>query len=156
MLFKRHAERFKGSGLDYAEQQLIAPAYARAYFSRLEVSMVRYFGRDANYRTIYLYMSLIVEFRAVWAYEILADCIEEAGLDFSLAKLLAEEQGHLNSMVRRLDADGQFSREPVEYFWERERWLYVRLLKAIEKSRGAENFNYVGKQETVSAAYSAA
>ncbi len=156
VLFKRHAERFKGSGLDYAESQLIAPAYARAYFSRLEVSMVRYFGRDANYRTIYLYMSLIVEFRAVWAYEILAGCIEKAGFDFSLTKLLAEEQGHLNSMVRRLDEDGQFSREPVEYFWERERWLYVRLLKAIEKSRSAENFNYVGKQETVSEAYSAA
>ena len=59
-------------------------------------------------------------------------------------------------MVRRLDADGQFSREQVEYFWDRERWLYVRLLKAIEKIRGAENFNHVGKQETVSAAYSAA
>ncbi len=133
VLFKRHAERFKGTGLDYSESALIAPASARAYFGRLEATMVRYFGRNANYRTIYLYMSLIVEFRAVWGYDILQSCIERSSLDFSLTKLLAEEQGHLNSMVRRLDEDALLSKSHIEYFWTRERMLYVRLMKAIER-----------------------
>lgn len=131
VFFKRHAERIKGSALDYSHSVLIAAAYARGYFNRLEVSMVRYFGQQANYRTIYLYMSLIVEFRAVWAYEILQRCVENSGLDFSLENLLAEEQGHLNSMVRRLNADGDFSRECIEYFWDQERKIYIRLLEAI-------------------------
>ncbi len=156
VLFKRHAERFRGEGVDYAEDALIAPAFARAYFSRLEVLMVRYFGRQANYRTIYLYMSLIVEFRAVWAYEILTRCITEAELDFSLAKLLAEEQGHLNSMVRRLDADGQFCEEHVEHFWRHERHLFVRLMKAIEKHQDRELFNYSVIADKEAAAHSPA
>ena len=136
VFFKRHAERHKGAQLDYSHASLIAPAYARGYFGRLEASMVQFFGRQANYRTIYLYMSLIVEFRAVWAYEILQRCIERQQLDVSLAKLLAEEQGHLNSMVRRLDADGDFSQATVQQFWDKERNVYVRLMKAIERQFG--------------------
>lgn len=142
--FKRHAERIKGSELDYSQSVLIAAAYARGYFNRLEVSMIRHFGRQANYRTIYLYMSLIVEFRAVWAYEILQRCIEYRGLDFSLKKLLAEEQGHLNSMVRRLAADGDYSRECIEQFWQQEREVYIRLLKAIEGQAGSRCYDRTG------------
>ncbi len=141
VLFKRHAERFSGEKLDYDRAVLIAPAFARAYFSQLEVSMIRYFGRQAEHRTIYLYMSLIVEFRAVWAYEILARCIAAAELDFSLAKLLAEEQGHLNSMVRRLDADGQYARQHIEYFWRVERTQFIRLMDAIERHLESEKFS---------------
>ena len=133
VFFKRHAERHKGAQLDYSHSALIAPAFARGYFGRLEASMVRHFGRQANYRTIYLYMSLIVEFRAVWAYEILQRCMENLHLEVSLVKLLAEEQGHLNSMVRRLDADGDFSSQTVRHFWEQEQKVYIRLISAIEK-----------------------
>ena len=132
VLFKRHAERLYGSGLDYSPAVLMAPASARAYFDRLEACMVHLFGRQSNYRTIYLYMSLIVEFRAVWAYEILQQCIEKNSLEMSLDKLLAEEQGHLYSMVRRLEADSSLSLQNVQLLCERERTLYVRLLSAIE------------------------
>ena len=140
VLFKRHAERLKGAGVDYSETVLIAPASARAYFGRLEAAMVGEFGRHANYRTIYLYMSLIVEFRAVWAYQILERCIAAEQLGFSLDKLLAEEQGHLNSMVRRLNDDEQFSEIRVHQFWSRERKLYVRLMNAIEKQLGCKAY----------------
>ena len=50
----------------------------------------------------------------------------------SLDKLLAEEQGHLYSMVRRLEADNSLSLKNVQLLCERERTLYVRLLSAIE------------------------
>ncbi len=148
VLFKRQAERCCNEKLGYEQSALIAPAYARSYFSALEVSMIRYFGSQANYRTIYLYMSLVVEFRAVWAYEILDRCITEAECDFSLKKLLAEEQGHLNSMVRRLAADGQYSPKHIEFFWKRERWLYVRLMRAIEGRMSREPVKFAISTES--------
>lgn len=133
VLFKRHAERLSGNSLDYSAPVLMAPASARAYFSRLEASMLRMFGADANYRTIYLYMSMIVEFRAVWAYEILQKCIDRNNLNVSLERLLAEEQGHLYSMARRLKSDGNFTEKNIQVFWDKEQTLYIRLLNAIEK-----------------------
>lgn len=96
--------------------------------------MVRMFGAGANYRTIYLFMSLIVEFRAVWAYEILQNCLDRSQLEVSLARLLAEEQGHLYSMARRLEADGHYTVENIHRLWQCERELYVRTLRALEAS----------------------
>ena len=134
VLFKRHAERLYGNSLDYSAADLLAPASAKAYFGRLEVQMVRMFGAGANYRTIYLFMSLIVEFRAVWAYEILQNCLDRSQLEVSLARLLAEEQGHLYSMARRLEADGHYTVENIHRLWQCERELYVRTLRALEAS----------------------
>ena len=39
-------------------------------------------------------------------------------------------------MVRRLDADGDFSQATVQQFWDKERNVYVRLMKAIERQFG--------------------
>ena len=132
VLFKRHAERLSDEGMGYAPELLLAPASARAYFNRLEAGMVKLFGRQANYRTVYLYMSLVIEFRAVWAYEILQKALDSNGLDFSLERLLAEEQGHLYSMARRLDGDGHYSLRTIRQLWGQERVLFIRLLGAIE------------------------
>ncbi len=138
VIFKRHAERQYNNKLDYSVNSLMAPASARAYFSRLEVSMVKLFQRQANYRTVYLYMSLIVEFRAIWGYEILQGCINKCGLDAPLEKLLAEEQGHLYSMLRRLEEDGNLKDEFVRKLWQAERKLFINLLSAIESSLGQQ------------------
>ncbi len=131
VLFKRHAERLSDQGIDYSSESLLAPATARAYFNRLEIGMVRLFGREANYRTVYLYMSMIVEFRAVWAYEILQKALDQNSLEVSLDRLLAEEQGHLYSMIRRLEADDLFNLRWVRQLWGQEQVLFIRLLKAI-------------------------
>ncbi len=138
VLFKRQAERIRGRSLNYTATDLLAPAAARAYFNRLEVRMVRMFGAAANYRTVYLFMSLIVEFRAIWAYDILQRCLDRSRLDVSLARLLAEEQGHLYSMARRLEADGHYTFENIHSLWQHERELYIRTLRAIELSLDVE------------------
>ena len=141
VLFKRHAERLGGEGIDYSEDALLVPATARAYFNRLEVSMVRTFGVLASYRTIYLLMSLIIEFRAVWAYRILQRALDDNGLNVSLDRLLAEEQGHLYSMARRLDEDGQFEPDLIRKFWHKEQELFVRLLSSLERLRPESDLN---------------
>ena len=132
VFFKRHAERLTGDSVDYSPLQLLAPASARAYFGRLEAVMVRRFGERATYRTVYLYMSLIVEFRAVWGYQILQRVMNQRNLDVSLDKLLAEEQGHLYSMARRLESDGDLTVDDVRHFCLQEKRIYERLLSSID------------------------
>ncbi len=132
VLFKRHAERIRGDNLDYSDAMLMVPATAYRYFARLEVLISQMFRASMNRRTVYLYMSMIVEFRAVWAYAILQQSIDQAGLDLSLTKLLAEEQGHLYSMARRLEADGHFDYEKIDALCHKERAQFVRLLNALD------------------------
>ena len=131
VLFKRHAERLNGNHLDYSAEAMLAPASARMYFSKLEAILIQRFRETENSRLIYLYMSLIVEFRAVWAYKLLQESVDIHRLEISLDKLLAEEHGHLHSMVRRLDEDGFYDLEVVRELWTDEKMLFTRLLNAV-------------------------
>ncbi len=131
VLFKRHAERSTQRRLDYSAKAMLAPASARMYFSKLEAIIIRIFGDSGNSRVVYLYMSLIIEFRAVWAYKILQKAIEANQLDIKLSKLLAEEEGHLVSMVRRLSDDGFYSVETIQKLWKDEKMLFGRLLNSV-------------------------
>ncbi len=135
VLFKRHAERLSGKKTDYGDESLLAPASARMYFARLEAAMVRMFRETGHPSTVYLYMSLIIEFRAVWAYPLLQNALDKADLSISLERLLAEEQGHLYSMARRLEAAGQLRSDTIAALCEYERNGFVRLLKALEHYR---------------------
>ena len=133
VLFKRHAERLNGNHLDYSAEAMLAPASARMYFSKLEAILIQRFRKTENSRLIYLYMSLIVEFRAVWAYKLLQDSVDNHGLEISLDKLLAEEHGHLHSMVRRLDEDGFYDLEDIRELWKEEKILFRRLMNTVSE-----------------------
>ncbi len=65
---KRQAEKTAERPLEYVADDLLAPAAARMYFQRLESAMVRTLPAERSARAAYLYMSLIVEFRALWFY----------------------------------------------------------------------------------------
>ena len=133
VLFKRHAERLNGNHLDYSAEAMLAPASARMYFSKLEAILIQRFRETDNSRLIYLYMSLLVEFRAVWAYKLLQESVDLHGLEISLDKLLAEEHGHLHSMVRRLDEDGFYDLEDVRELWKEEKILFTRLMNTVSE-----------------------
>ena len=133
VLFKRHAERLNGNHLDYSAEAMLAPASARMYFSKLEALLIQRFRETENSRLIYLYMSLLVEFRAVWAYKLLQESVDVHGLEISLDKLLAEEHGHLHSMVRRLDEDGFYKLEDVRELWKEEKILFTRLMNTVSE-----------------------
>ena len=133
VLFKRHAERLNGNHLDYSAEAMLAPASARMYFSKLEAILIQRFRETDNSRLIYLYMSLLVEFRAVWAYKLLQESVDIHGLEISLDKLLAEEHGHLHSMVRRLDEDGLYKLEDVRELWKEEKILFTRLMNTVSE-----------------------
>lgn len=133
--FKRQAERVAKRRLSYGGEELVAPAAARMYFQRLEAAIDRALRDGADRRAVYLYTSMIVEFRAVWAYRMYQDALLRAGLSVSLKSLLAEEEGHLAEMAGRLDDLGAFSPEQVRAFCAEERRLFERLIAALADSQ---------------------
>ncbi|PHS79543.1 MAG: hypothetical protein COB59_01085 [Rhodospirillaceae bacterium] len=131
--FKRKADKMAGRSLEYAEEDMIASPFARMYFKRLESYIAQDVKDEAEpLRIAYLYMSMIIEFRAVWSFELYQTCLDAAGIKLSLKSLLAEEQGHLTEMeenLANLDAD---TAERVNRFLAKERVLFARLLGRLE------------------------
>ena len=129
--FKRAAEKTAGRGLDYGVADMMAGASVRAYMGRLDAHITQALTGYAR-PLPYLYMSLIVELRAVWLYRIYRDVLEERKLGVSLAGVLAEEQQHLDTMQARVaELDGRHD-EHVERFLGFEDERFRILWGAIE------------------------
>lgn len=129
--FKRHANREAGRTLEYSAADMIAPLAARRYFQRLEAGMVRTFPVNVHPRAIYLTMSMVIEFRAVWGYQLYQAALAKAGSLVSLKSLLAEEAGHLTDMAERLRGLDELNIERLRRFCAAETALYGRLLAAF-------------------------
>jgi len=129
--FKRHANREAGRTLEYSAADMIAPLAARRYFQRLEAGMVRTFPVNVHPRAIYLTMSMVIEFRAVWGYQLYQAALAQAGSLVSLKSLLAEEAGHLTDMAERLRGLDELNIERLRRFCAAETALYGRLLAAF-------------------------
>ncbi len=131
---KRQAEKTAERPLEYVAADLLAPAAARMYFQRLEAATLRTLGRDCGSRAAYLYMSMIVEFRALWFYGLYQDALQHAHHVLSLKRVIGEEQNHLDEMATRLEAAGERSDAHVTTLLARERALYSRLLSALDRA----------------------
>ena len=125
---KRQAQKAGGRALEYVDEDLLAPAAARMYFQRLESGMKRVLGTT---RATYLYMSMIVEFRALWFYRLYQRVLRETGHRLSLKRVLGEEQNHLHDVATRLDAAGEPTETRAQLFLAAEKRLYERLLAAM-------------------------
>jgi hypothetical protein len=101
--FKRAAERLAGRELGYAPAETIAGAAAAFYMGRLDAQIARELV-DADREPPYLYMSLIVELRAIWFYRLYDSALRESQAGLSLASVLAEEELHLSSMLSQVRA----------------------------------------------------
>jgi len=131
---KRQAEKTADRPLEYVAADLLAPAAARMYFQRLEAATVRTLGRDGGSRAAYLYMSMIVEFRALWFYGLYQEMLQRARHVLSLKRVIGEEQNHLEEMATRLEAAGARNDAHVATLLGRERVLYSRLLAAMSRA----------------------
>ena len=128
---KRQAEKLAERPLEYVPEDLLAPSAARMYFQRLEAVIVREIGQRAP-RAAYLYMSMIVEFRALWFYRLYQQTLQRARHSLSLKRVLGEEQNHLSDMAERLDHTGGLDPVHAEAFLSCERKLFTRLLGALQ------------------------
>jgi len=131
---KRQAEKTAGRPLDYVDDDLLAPAASRMYFQRLEVAMLRALGQRRSARAVYLYMSMIVEFRALWFYGLYQQTLQRAGHPLSLKRVLGEEQNHLRDVAERLETSGELSDARTAELVGYERLLFGRLLAAMQRA----------------------
>ena len=129
---KRQAEKTAERPLEYIASDLLAPSSARMYFQRLEAATVRALGPKRSARAAYLYMSMIVEFRALWFYGLYEQALKQAGHALSLKRVLGEEQAHLGDMAERLEAGHELDDARAAHVLAAERKLYSRLLSALE------------------------
>ena len=100
--FKRAAENLAGRALQFDETDAIRPASARMYFARLDATIKSALAANAHIEVPYLYVSLIIELRAIWTYRLYQDVLSEHSAGLSLKSVLAEEELHLQQMARRL------------------------------------------------------
>src|SRR6188508_199141 len=128
---KRQAEKAAERALEYVADDLLAPSSARMYFQRLEGATVRALGPQRSARAAYLYMSMIVEFRALWFYCLYELALKRARHTMSLKRVLGEEQAHLGDMAERLEAGNDLDRARAAEVLAAERKLFSRLLGAI-------------------------
>jgi hypothetical protein len=131
---KRQAEKTAERVLEYVAADLLAPASARMYFQRLEGATVRALGEQRSARAAYLYMSMIVEFRALWFYGLYEQTLKRARHALSLKRVLGEEQAHLADMAERLEVGGELDDARAARILAAERQLYSRLLGALERA----------------------
>jgi hypothetical protein len=137
---KRQAEKTAERTLEYVPGDLLAPAAARMYFQRLESAMVRTFGAEhGGGRAVYLYMSMIVEFRALWFYELYQAALQRARHALSLKRVLGEERAHLVDMAERLEALGDAAGAYAAEFLAVEKLLFARLLRGLERDAAPVN-----------------
>jgi hypothetical protein len=131
---KRQAEKTAERVLEYVAADLLAPSSARMYFQRLEGATVKALGERPSARAAYLYMSMIVEFRALWFYGLYEQALKRARHALSLKRVLGEEQAHLGDMAERLEAGGELDDARAAQILGAERKLYTRLLGALERA----------------------
>jgi hypothetical protein len=133
---KRQAEKTAQRPLEYVDGDLLAPASARMYFQRLEAGMVRTLAQPRSARAVYLYMSMIVEFRALWFYGLYQQTLQRARHPLSLKRLLGEEQSHLADVAQRLEMAGDLSDARASMLIGHEKALFGRLLAAMQRAVG--------------------
>ncbi len=123
--FKRQAERAAGRSLDgWREENTTARVPALMYFGRMDAGISKIVGNDAAYG----WVSLIIELRACWLYNIYQAALEESDYQLSLKSLIAEEDGHLEEMYAMCGSDTKRLRELSAY----ETSLFAKLWAQIE------------------------
>jgi hypothetical protein len=131
--FKRAAEKLTKRALDYSPHETMAGASARSYMGRLDAEIAASLG-DAPRTLPYLYMSLIVELRAIWFYRLYQEVLRDARAGLSLTSVLAEEELHLDAMLASIAKLDPESGARIAAFTEFEDTRFRTLWAAIEAS----------------------
>jgi hypothetical protein len=130
--FKRAAERMARRALDYGDANTTAGAAARFYMGRLDAEIAR--ELSGRVRALpYLYMSLIVELRAVWIYRLYQRVLNEQKIPLTLKAVLAEEELHLAAMLASLSDMDREARERITLFSGFEAIRFRKLWSGIDQ-----------------------
>lgn len=129
--FKRLAEKVAARPLDFSPANTLGLGAAQMYFGRLDASINRLLQPIDDAEKPYLYVSMIIELRAIWAYRLYHQALAEAGTGLSLKSILAEEELHLPQMADRLVELGEDIDSRLDAFVPLEDTLFRRLWNAL-------------------------
>jgi len=132
--FKRQAERIAGTSLDYTELDTMAPTPAKMYFGRLDAGIAKRLPAGIHGEVPYLYVTMIVELRAIWAYTLYQEVLAAREVGISLKSVLAEEELHLPQMQSRLYELGEDIAARVPEFALLEDGLFRGLWQAMQQA----------------------
>ena len=127
--FRRASERLARRPLDYGLEGTLAPWAARLYFERLDASVTRALGESRP--LAYRYVTLAVELRAQWLYELYEEALRASKSTLSLRSVLAEENAHLRQMNAALEAADPRYASRRDAFADLESSLFSRWLEAM-------------------------
>ena len=129
---QREAEKLAGHKLEvYADTETLAGGAGKLYFGRLDAGLTRPLG-DVHAETGYLWVSLVVELRAIWVYRLYQQELVAAGYPLPLKGIIAEEDKHLIDMVDRLAEIGFDTAGALESATQLEKTLFARLFTALD------------------------
>ncbi len=131
--FKRQAERFAERSLQYNAADTIMPAAAAGYLLRLDQMVAHIAQPNWPDDTCYLLVSLLIELRAVWAYQLLEQALKQANVNISLKSLIAEEDLHLAEMA---ESGQKHMQDPavMHFLLDAEQQLFDRLWQQLQKT----------------------
>ncbi len=130
--FKREAEKLAGHGLEgYSDAETLAAGPGKLYFGRLDAGLTRPLG-EVHAETGYLWVSLVVELRAIWVYRLYQQELIAANYPLPLKGIIAEEDKHLIDMVDRLGEIGFDTAAALPGAMELEKTLFTRLFTALQ------------------------
>jgi hypothetical protein len=117
--------------LDYKQEFLIGGKKTEDYFQTLDQkisqSLVNYTNKEKTFFT-YLYVTLLIEERALKLYQQYQKLLEENGSTISLRPVLVEEQRHLLQMKQLLMENEIHYTENHQHFSLFEQALYEQLM----------------------------
>jgi hypothetical protein len=130
-IFRRFAVRLAGRELNYDATDALAPASAKMFFGRLDSGISRAIA-PANDWLSYLYVTTIIELRAMWLYGLYEEVLKENNVPVSLGGVIAEEDGHLAEMATALREADPFFEARIERFCALECHLFDRLFAQLQ------------------------
>jgi rubrerythrin len=137
--FRRAAEKISGQAMTYSSDSTLARPAAVMYMQRLDATISSLLDMHKTYT--YGYVTLAVEIRADWLYEIYESVLKQADSPISLRSVIAEEEAHLAQIEEFLkNSDANFNRRRSEFEMV-ERKLFARWFEAMKKSAVSINPN---------------
>jgi hypothetical protein len=130
--FKREAEKMSGAAIEgYPDDKTLCGASGRLYFGRLDSALTRDLPQDAHGESGYLWVSLVVELRAIWVYRLYQEALAAVKSPLSLKSIIAEEDRHLEDMDTRLTAIGFGTPMALPAASDIEKNLFQKLLTSL-------------------------
>jgi hypothetical protein len=130
--FKREAEKRAGHKLEgYSDAETLAAGPGKLYFGRLDAGLTKDLGQT-HAETGYLWVSLVIELRAIWVYRLYQQELTAANVPLPLKGIIAEEDKHLLDMIARLDEIGFDTAAALDRAQQLEKTLFARLFAALD------------------------